>query len=368
MSHLVQEYAKSCGVKIGEPVVSCSFLPVPCARYITIQTSSIPAKEYQYWSEVFDIVKKTLAKRGISIVQIKHKDEKEISGVDYVATGSLKQLFSVVKGSILHIGIDSVFTHFAAHSGVKSITIYTNANPENIRPWKPRGKLVEIISPKNGAKFSYSNQESPRTIDLVYPEEIATNIFKSLGIKKQVTRKTLFVGSRCYDECIDIIPSESCELVSDKINVRMDIAHSEQNLSDILKRNVVEVTLFQPICNEILESRRINVINYLSNEFDKKFVMKVRSLGIQINLLCLSEGNLANQRLEFFDFDVTHLDLKANMLENAEKTKAFIGVAVKTKSNKKIVIGDKFFSNYLDALKSRELFLLDFDKQMVYTE
>ena len=368
MSHLVQEYAKSCGVNIGKPIISSSFLPVPCKKYITIHTSENQAKEYIYWSEVFDIIRKPLAKRGISIVQIKYKNEKEISKVDYVANGTLKQLFSAVKGSILHVGSDSVFTHFAAHSGVNSITIYTNANPENIRPWKPKGKLVEIISPKNGAKFSYSNEELPKTIDLVYPEEIAANIFKSLGIKKEVTRKTLFVGSRCYEECIDIIPSEHCELVFDKINVRMDIFHNEKNLAGILRRNAVEVTLFQPLCDEILELRRIRIINYLSNEFDKKFVMKVRSLGIKINLLCLSEEKLAEQRFEFFDFDVTHLDLKANMLDNSEKTKVFNGVNVKTKSNKKIVIGDKYYSNYLDALKSTELFLLDFDKQMVYTE
>lgn len=368
MSHLVQEYAKSCGVNIGEPIFSCSFFPVPFQKYITINTSSNQAKEYMYWGEVFEIIREPLEKHGISIVQVKYKDEKEISGVDYAASGSLKQLFSVIKGSVLHVGSDSVFSHFAAHSSIKSITIYTNANPDNIRPWNPKGELVEIISPKNGAKFSYSNQESPKTIDLIYPEEIASNIFKSLNIQKEVTRKTLFVGSRCYEECVDIVPSEHCELVSEKINVRMDIVHNEENLTNILQKNIVEVTLFQPVCDEILESRRIRVINYLANEFDKKFVMKVRSLGIQINLLCLAEEKLAEQRLHFFDFDVTHLDLKANMLANSEKTKIFNDIKVNTKSNKKIVIGDKYYSNYLDALKSRELFLLDFDKQMVYTE
>jgi hypothetical protein len=368
MSHLVQEYAKSCGVNIGEPIISCSFLPVPCPKYITIHSSSIQAREYIYWEEVLEIIRVPLSQIGISIVQIKHKNEKDIPNVDYIANGTLKQLFSVAKGSLLHVGSDSVFTHFAAHSSVKSITIYSNSNPENIRPWNPKGDLIEIISPRNGAKFSYSNQEFPKTIDLVYPEEIATQIFKCLDIKKEVTRKTFFVGSRCYDECIDIVPSEPCDLVSDKINVRMDISHNENNLVKILQKNVVEVTTFQAISNKILESRRISVINYLSDKFDKEFVIKARSLGIKINLICISEKKLAEERLEFFDFDVAHIDLKAEMLANLEKTKAFDGVKVKTKSNKKIVIGNKFFSNYLDALKSQELFLLDFDKQMVYTE
>lgn len=368
MSHLVQEYAKSCGVKIGQPIVSCSFLPIPCQKYITIHGSSIQAKQYPYWTEVFDIIKDILKRKGVSIVQIKHRDEQEIVGVDHVACGTLKQLFSAIKGAELHIGSDSVFQHFAAHSGVKTIAIYSNANPKNIRPWKPKTKPVEVVSPKNGTKFSYSNQENPKTIDLIYPEVLAANILKSLGIRKNITRKTLLVGSRCFENCIDVIPSDPCPLVSDKINVRMDICHNESVLSQILSNNVVEVTTFREISDQILDLKKIRIINYLSETFDKKFVLKVRSLGIKINLLCLSEKELANQRLEFFDFDVTLHDSKAIISENLEKSKTFGGVKVRTKSNKKIVIGDRFFANYLDALRSRELFLLDFDKQMVYTE
>lgn len=368
MSHLVQEYAKSCGVKIGKPIVSCNFLPIPCEKYITIHNSAIQAKDYPYWNEVFEIVGKSLEKRGISIVQIKHGDEKDISGVHHIASGTLKQLFSVVKNSMLHIGQDSIFSHFAAHSDVKTVTIYSNANPENIRPWSAKGKHIEIISPKNGAKFSYSNQETPKTIDGVYPEVVAESIFKQIGIRKKITRKTLFVGSRCFEECIDVVPSESCPIVSDKLNIRMDICHNEKVLAEILSNNVAEVTTFQPISESILNSRRIRTINYLANEFDKAFVTKVRSLGIQINLLCLDADKLADQRFNFFDFEIIHHDLKAIMLENSEKAKSLGDSKVKTKSNKKIVIGDKYFINYLDALNSRELFLLDFDKQMIYVD
>ena len=40
MSHLIEEYAKSLGVKIGKPVLNDHFYPILDEKYITIHTDN----------------------------------------------------------------------------------------------------------------------------------------------------------------------------------------------------------------------------------------------------------------------------------------------------------------------------------------
>ena len=40
MSHLAEEYAKCCGVRIGKPVIKPHFFPVPFDKYITIHNDT----------------------------------------------------------------------------------------------------------------------------------------------------------------------------------------------------------------------------------------------------------------------------------------------------------------------------------------
>ena len=49
MSHLAEEYAKACGVKMGEPVINPHYFPILHDKYITIHNDKkVQAKEYKH--------------------------------------------------------------------------------------------------------------------------------------------------------------------------------------------------------------------------------------------------------------------------------------------------------------------------------
>lgn len=366
MSHLVQEYAKACGVKIGEPKISPSFYPIPFGKYITIHHGTCPATTYSYWDEVIEILTPIFSKQGIKIVQILEKEDSKIKLADHHVSCTKKQAFSILGGSLVHIGVDSVYCNFAGERGLPLVAIYSHTNPNNTRPWrfnKKKTKLIESYSNRP----SYDPNENPRTIDSLKPEDIAKNILDILNLKKKIKFKTLLIGDRCKERCLDVVPIFSCHVCDPRINVRMDIHHDENVLRGILLNNVTQVTLSSAISDEILGMRRISMINYISDSFDDVFVKKIKSLGIHANLLCTSEENLAAQRFRFFEHEVHFHDIKKIVQDNSLKIKSIILNDFKTKSNKRILVGDKEYPSYSEALKSTELFLLDLDWLYLYS-
>ena len=78
--HLLERYASSCGVKIGKPYIYDSYFPVSSGKFITFQPFSKPAKNYDYWQEVVDIILPYLKQNNIDIIQIGAKEDRPING------------------------------------------------------------------------------------------------------------------------------------------------------------------------------------------------------------------------------------------------------------------------------------------------
>ena len=72
MSHIAEEYAKSLGVRIGKPVISEHFYPIVSDNYITFHTNDkkSPARHYDLWKIVFDLIGKKLSENNDDIVQV----------------------------------------------------------------------------------------------------------------------------------------------------------------------------------------------------------------------------------------------------------------------------------------------------------
>lgn len=368
MSHLVQEYAKACGVKIGDPIVSSAFYPIAFEKYITIYHANCPATDYAYWDEVIELMRPELDKNNIKIVQLIDSESQVIPTAGTCILCSKKQARFIISRAECHVGVDSIHSYFAAENLVPLVVLYSHTNPENTQPWKISAPKTQYISSvKDGGKPSYDPNESPRTINSIAPEKIASEVLKKLGLKHKLKFKTLLIGDRYKEVCLDVVPFAPTSVQHNRINVRMDVYHDEDILKKILENNVVEVTLANPISDEILDTRRISIVNYIAPEFDSDFVKKVKNLGINIHLLCVSKETLSSQRFKFFEHDVIFHDLKTITEENAKRFNDITNKKVKTKSNKKILVGDKEYYSYLDAIKSKELFLLDLDWLYLYS-
>jgi ADP-heptose:LPS heptosyltransferase len=196
MSHLAEEYAKSCGVRIGKPVIKPHFFPVPFDKYITIHNDKkVQAKEYNFWPEVIELLKPHLG--DIKIIQIGAFGEETIEGVDkHIPTFSLKQSSYIIQKSLGHVGIDSVPVHLASAFDKPVVGIYSHTYANTCDPlWNKKSKAITIESDRDGRRPSFALEENPKTINLIKPEKIAQAVLDVLEIDKKIKQETIYTGA-----------------------------------------------------------------------------------------------------------------------------------------------------------------------------
>jgi len=371
MSHLAEEYAKSCGVKIGKPVLKPHYFPILHDKYITIHNDKkVQAKEYDMWPDVIELLKKALG--DIKIIQIGAFGEATIQGVDeHIPTSSLKQAAFIINKSLGHVGIDSVPVHIASALDKPVVGIYAHTYASTCEPlWNKESEAITIESDRGGKKPSFSLEEFPKTINFIKPEDIANAVLKVLKLNKKIKHKTLHIGHNYTSNFVEIIPTEMTNVRADHIDVRMDYAHNENVLANVLQNNFAEVTLAKPIPDNFLKSGKIKKIIYKTENFDSDFCEKIKSLGIPNNLICTSSETLSQERSKNFDLLINYLDAKGLIKNNKKLLKIDDFSKVKIKSGKKVVCGNKIYDSYFDLNGRKNLnhFYLDLQFFRVYTE
>ena len=371
MSHLAEEYAKSCGVKIGKPVLMPHYFPVLEDRYITIHNDKkVQAKEYNMWPDVIELLKPHLG--DIKIIQIGTDKEERIDGVDqHMPTATLKQCSYIINKSLAHVGIDSVPVHIASALDKPVVGIYSHTYANTCCPlWNKNSKSITIESDRDGKKPSFSLEEHPKTINLIKPEQIAQAVLDVLNINKTLKHKTLFIGENYTSNFIEVIPTEKTNVIANHIDVRMDYAHNEEVLFDIIQKNKVEVTLSKPIDLFFLKSNKISKIIYKAETFDQNFVKAIRESGIPHAFVCKSSKTLSEERAKNFDCLINYLDLKGLIKHNKEKIGDIDFNKIKIKSGKKVVCGDKVYNSFFDlnGRKNLDQFFIDLGFYRIYSE
>lgn len=326
MAHLAKIYAADLGCKIGYPVLQTHFFPVLQEKYLTFHNSDkCPSKSFSYWEDVIKILKPELKKHDIKIFQIGTSDDKRIEGVDeFYNTTSFKQSAYLIDKSQGHFGIDSSPLHIASALNKPTVSIYSHAYESMCGPLWNKDKALTIESHRNGNKPSFSNNEDPKTIDLIKPEEIAEKVFKTLNMDVYTTQKTILIGEKYKSRFIDIIPSEvpSNFGVGDaEIRIRMDIHFNEDILYTLLNNAAKQVQIIteKPISENLLESfkPKISLIKYNAPKFNAPFLKYLKHSALDFELTCTSSRDLAKQRLKFFNYDIVlcEKDKKAKELQ-----------------------------------------------------
>jgi len=371
MSHLAEEYAKSCGVKIGKPVLKPHYFPILHDKYITIHNDKkVQAKEYDMWPDVVELIKPHLD--DIKIIQIGAYGEETIQGVDdHIPTSTLKQSSYIINKSLGHVGIDSVPVHIASALDKPVVGIYAHTYASTCSPlWNNKSKAITIESDRGGKKPSFSLEEYPKTINLIKPEQIAQAVLDVLDINKTIKHKTLFIGSNYASNFVEIIPTEKTSVTAQLIDVRMDYSHNEEVLADIMQKNRVEVTLSKPIHESFLRSGKITKIAYKTDKFDSAFCRLIKECSIPHALICTSSENLKKERGKNFDFLINFLNKQDLIKNNKDKINIDNFDLLKIKSGKKVVCGETIYDSYFDLNDRKNLdhFYLDLDYFRVYTE
>tara|TARA_Y100000004_G_scaffold119066_1_gene133775 strand:- start:228 stop:1343 length:1116 start_codon:yes stop_codon:yes gene_type:complete len=371
MSHLAEEYAKSCGVKIGEPVLTPHYFPILEDKYITIHNDKkVQSKEYNMWPDVIELLKPHL--EDIKIIQIGTHREERIDGIDlHMPTNTLKQSAYIIKNSLGHVGIDSVPVHIASALDKPVVGIYSHTYAKTCSPlWNKKSKSIIIESDRGGRKPSFSLEEHPKTINFIKPEQIAQAVLDVLGINKTITHKTFFIGENYTSSFVEVIPTQNTNVQAKHIDVRMDYAHNEEALLHLIQNNQVEVTLSKPISLDFLKSGRIKKIVYKANTFDSKFLKAIKESSIPHILICKSSKDLSQQRAKNFDHLINYLDLQGLIKNNKKRLGDIDFDTMKIKSGKKVVCGDKVYESLYDmnGRKNLDEFFIDLGFYRVYSE
>lgn len=309
---LIERYALSCGIPIGKPYVYEKYFPLPIDKYITIHPFTKPAKTYDYWQDVVDELLPLLEPLGIRIVQIGAKNEPKLLGcVHLQGTTSVSQVSFILGGSMLHLSADTFSAHIASSKSLPMVTIFSSSYVSNCCGyWGDKSKQV-FLSPNftDGKKPSFSNEESPKSINTIPSETISQSVLKLLSIGGTIPYRTVHVGSK-YTNGIyfhNIVPTSGAEPIEqDGIEVRMDLGFNEEFLVKQLSRRVCAVITDRPINMDIVRDYkpRISVMFvFVKDTSSLSFVKQLISMGINVEVVTYEsrEKELSELRLSYYE-------------------------------------------------------------------
>lgn len=215
MSHLIEEYAKNLGVKADKtPIIFEHFWPLPFDRYVVINSGGEAAsKIYKHFGIVLDMLVPVLAKNGINVIQIGSEKDPRLGNVSLrLIDLNPRQFAYIVSRSILYVGSDCVWSHYANSKNIPIVTIHGNAFA-GISNGFWGGEQINIEG-KWDICPSLSASDPHASVNKIKPEEIAHACCKLLNISYKNSLKTQFIGKLFGEAIVEIVPdfSPSIEL------------------------------------------------------------------------------------------------------------------------------------------------------------
>ncbi len=146
--------------------------------------------------------------------------------------------------------------------------------------------------------FSWGNPDFhdfiyPESRDFIEPERLAKIILEKLKINFNFKYETVFIGDKYKDSLsfCEMVPNSPLDLQRFNLNnvlVRMDLNFSEEVLTEQLKRGKVSIYTDKAVDINIIKTFQENIIEVvyeIKEENDPDFCEKVKSLGVQCNLV-----------------------------------------------------------------------------------
>lgn len=314
---LLDTYALSCGAKINKPFIYTSYFPIPYPKYITFQAQSqanIPAKHYDYFQDVIDLITPWLHKANINIIQVGQGHEPPYTNVvDLRGQTTVNHMAYIIKNALLHFGPDSFGLHLASAFDIPLVGLYSSTYAEISGPQfgtSDKHILFKGYERIKNKKPSFALVEDPKSINSIKPEEIAKAIFKLLNIEAVIPFETMHIGKRYSHNIIrELIPNFKARLDNPEapIEIRMDLHHDEQTLAQHLSylQKAVIITN-KKINTAMLQHFKAHiplVIFKITEDNDNSFVKELLAFGFNIMLLSELQGQaLIDKKIQFYEY------------------------------------------------------------------
>lgn len=311
--HLIETYATNVGVQIGKPYIYEKFIPVSKEKYIVFHPHSKPAKTYDYWQDVLEILLPLLEGTGISILQVGEQKERPYNGaINYLGHTDINQCAFLVRNSIMVLAVDSFIAHLAGMYDKPIVALYSNNNINNVKPyWGNTDKQI-LLEPKRkeGEKPSYSLEENPKSINKISPESIVDSVSKLLNLNYKKEFETIYTGPLYQGRMLELVPDQAIDLRQlnlTSVIVRMDYLFNEQMLAQQASLSEVSIVSDAPVNINLLVSikHRINQFVYIikANNHDPNFIRDILKIGIKVILISYETKETINSlKIHYMDY------------------------------------------------------------------
>jgi hypothetical protein len=379
--NLTEKMALDCGVKVSEPYLDRYFLPTKNDDYIIIDTrSKNTSSEYDYFSDVLDLIKDYLKNANIDVFQLAgEKNDKLACDRCYISINKKQENYLISKTKLL-ISNENYTLYTASVFNVKSIGLYSLYNPKNLKPiWNENSQII-LESDREGNFPSYgTSKETPKTINLISPYVIAKNILDSLGIKNNLSKFELtYLGKSFHQKIIEVVPdfiSSEEFMKSRSINLRLDYIKN-LNVSvfnywlanrkvNIITDKDINVNLIAPFKNNI-----ILMTIMMSPNISEKFLKTCKSIGLKLKIFCDTEDALNEYRFKFLDWEI-HKDFEKEStlknIKNISKNSKFISSKILISKGKQFSCKANYTLNkHLDNSDECVILSREFEKEIEF--
>jgi hypothetical protein len=271
-----------------------------------------PAKLYDHFVEVLELLKPIVEPLGYRFYQIGGPGEPTLKGVEESLCGrtSFAQCHYLVKNCALLIGNDSQWAHIRGAAGRELVTLYGPTDPKNHGPhWKDPLKTVLIESHRFGRKRpSYQSAEFPKTVNVIPPEQVANAALLLLGQSESITRHSLYIGPDYNAPQIELIPNvviDPSVQIAGPLIVRMDYYFDENILLSNVRLRKCCIILNREVNLNLLAQLKpnINSLRIVVDTLSVDWIRALRRLGIPTQFVTeeSDEDKLRNLRLKLFE-------------------------------------------------------------------
>lgn len=327
--HKLESFALSVGSKIDKPKIETCFYPVVDKKFICIsKESNTDSKKYEFYDDVIFHIKPYLDQQGISIMEIGKSEESPVFYTKDLRHLNRMQSNFVINKSLLYFGNLNFYSHVASHFNKLTVCPVNNDYIDSIKPYWIDNESCRILKQDTKLKPSSLDQESPKTINDVHPEIIASKILDLLKIDHNLSNlSTVFTGPQYNNSVIDLIPGnyDPSKFPLPKItNIRMDKVFNYNFLLACSKlKNLILVTdkIIDKRIHQLIKDCLSQITFFVTKDTTNADIENILSIGKPVLFFCRDKKNLKDIRLKFIDHniiyyssltkkDLNHKDLK----------------------------------------------------------
>ena len=194
------------------------------------------------------------------------------------------------------------------------ICINSSAYTNNTGPFfgdKNKQTVFESFTRTGNKKPSFNVNETPKSINLIKPEEITNAVFKALNVNFQMPVETVFVGEKYSHFTIQEVLTDSVkpEFNGDSlVEVRADVHFNEKGLPPVLAHYKKSLLITdKPLNLDMLKMFKPHIqalaLKITGQEDNFAFLSSVRELGIKIILVSdLPQEQINALKIKYYEF------------------------------------------------------------------